>query len=114
MTRVRSLFSLLACLGIVIVYLSSPGSAAERRCACRYAGQSYPVGTCICMKRPGGAKQRTCCGTVLNNTSWEFTGKDCPSAEAQPTDPSSRMFSGDDFDATPRTVFTRYGAALPY
>jgi len=114
MMRVRSLFGFLACIGLAIMYVSPMGSAAERQCACRYAGQSYPVGTCICMKRPGGVRQRTCCGMVLNNTSWDFTGKDCPSAEVEPTDPLSHMFSGNAFDATPRALFTRYDAAQPH
>jgi len=113
MTRMRSLFGFLACLGFAFVYISPVGSAAERQCACRYAGQSYPVGTCICMKRPGGGRQRTCCGMVLNNTSWDFTGKDCPSAEVEPANPLSHMFSGNAFDATPRALFTRWDAALP-
>jgi len=86
------LFSLLACIGFAIVYFTPVGSVAEPRCSCRYAGQSYPVGTCICMKRPGGARQRTCCGMVLNNTSWEFTGKDCLTAEAEPAKPPFLMF----------------------
>jgi len=113
MMRERPLFGLLACFGFAIVCFSSVGLAAEPRCTCRYAGQSYPVGTCVCMKRPGGVRQQTCCGMVLNNTSWEFTGKDCPIAEAEPANPLFRMFSRNDFAVTPRTVFRRYNAALP-
>lgn len=46
-------------------------------CTCRYAGQSYRLGTCVCIVTPNGAR-RACCGKVLNNTSWSFKGDTCP------------------------------------
>jgi len=111
--RRRPLLRLLVCFGLAIVYLGSVGSAAERRCTCRYAGQSYPVGTCVCMVRPGGVQQRTCCGMVLNNTSWEFTGKACPSAMSEPAaPPQMRLLSEQDFDVAPKIAFARHSAVM--
>lgn len=52
-------------------------------CTCRYAGQSYLLGTCVCIVTPNGAR-RACCDKVLNNTSWSFKGDTCPLAGALP------------------------------
>lgn len=113
--REGPLSGLLACIGFAIVCLSSVGSAAETRCICRYAGQIYPVGTCVCMDRPGGVQQRTCCGMVLNNPSWQFTGKGCPIAKTEPAAPAwMRTFSGDDFDVAPKIAFMRHSAFMPH
>ena len=50
-------------------------------CTCRYAGQSYLEGTCVCIVTSNGAR-RACCNKVLNNTSWNFKGETCPVASA--------------------------------
>ncbi len=48
-------------------------------CTCRYGGQSFALGTCVCIVTPNGARV-ACCDMVLNNTSWTFTGNGCPIA----------------------------------
>lgn len=113
MTMRRPLSALLACFGFAIVCLGPVGSAAEPRCTCRYAGQSYDLGTCVCMKAPGGIEQRVCCGMVLNNTSWEFTGEGCPVARAGPAAPARmRPSSRDGVDAAPKIADTGSGASM--
>lgn len=83
----RSPFWILACLGLASLWLGVTETAAEPRCTCRFAGQSYVVGTCVCMSPPGGEPQRVCCGMVLNNTSWDFTGQSCPIAQGETAAP---------------------------
>ena len=51
----------------------------EPNCTCRYAGQSFALSTCACIVTPNGVR-RACCGMVLNNPSWNFTGDVCPVA----------------------------------
>ena len=72
--------------GISIACLTPSGSIAGPDCRCRYFGEYIPLGGCICMRRPNGSgdSERACCVMVLNNTSWSFTGKSCPVADAQP------------------------------
>jgi len=113
MVNQRSLFDLLACFGLAVMCLGSVGAAAAGLCTCRYAGVSYAVGSCVCMKRPGDGTQQTCCGMVLNNTSWEFTGRDCPIAETEPKKPSSRMISQKGLDSTPMIAATRFVPFTP-
>ena len=105
--RERLLSVRLACFCVAIVCAGSVGSAAETQCTCRAASQSYAVGTCACLDRPGGGNELACCGTVLNNTSWQFTGKSCPIARNEPA-ASTRMraLSDDDLDVAPKTAFT--------
>jgi len=78
---------LLALLGFAIATLAPAGASAEIQCTCRYAGQSYALGTCLCIDRPGAGPQYACCGMVLNNTSWEFSDKGCPTAMSEPAEP---------------------------
>ena len=61
---------------------SAPGAVrGEPNCTCRYAGQSYALESCVCIVTAGTARM-ACCGRVLNNTSWTFSGATCPIAEA--------------------------------
>jgi len=102
--RERPLSGLLACFGFAIVCLGPVGSAAETQCKCRSPGQSYLVGSCVCLQRPGGAQELACCGKVLNNPSWQFTGKGCPIAKAEPGVPVRlSTFSGVGFGSIPRS-----------
>lgn len=55
------------------------GDAIE--CRCRYAGENYAEGQCVCIRTPSGGRY-ACCGKVLNNTSWSFRRGGCPMAEA--------------------------------
>jgi hypothetical protein len=111
----RGLSGLLACFGFAIVCLGPVESAAEPQCKCRAPSQSYLVGACVCLQRPGGAQELACCGKVLNNPSWRFTGKGCPIAKTEPATPAPvRTFSGDDFDVAPKAAFTRHGAYMPH
>ena len=71
---------------VLIVFGVAFLAAAEARaqtpvCTCRYAGQSYQLGTCACIVTSSGAR-RACCDKVLNNTSWSFKGETCPMASA--------------------------------
>lgn len=78
---------LAAALGILVVglaagpaYAEGASSTANRiPCECRYGGQSYGQGECVCIKTSAGPR-RACCGKVLNNSSWSF-GDACPVAE---------------------------------
>ena len=113
--RKRPLSSgLLACIGFAVVCLGSAGSAAEPECRCRSPEQSYIVGACACLQRPGGAQEVACCGKVLNNPSWRFTGKGCPIAQTEPATPTNMStITADGFNVAPKTVFTWYGAFVP-
>lgn len=90
--RERPLSGLLACFCFAIVFANPVESAAETQCTCRAASQSYAEGTCACLDRPGSGSEIACCGKVLNNTSWKFTGKGCPVAGTEPAAPT-RLFS---------------------
>ncbi|MCW2309197.1 hypothetical protein [Rhodobium gokarnense] len=48
-------------------------------CSCRYQGQSYQLGSTVCLKTPQGERMARC-EMVLNNTSWHFLEKGCPLA----------------------------------
>lgn len=112
--RKRPLSRLLACIGFAIVCLGPVGSAAEPQCKCRAPGQSYLVGACVCLQRPGGARELACCGKVLNNSSWRFTGKGCPIAKTEPAAPARMsMLSRDGFEVAPKTAIMRHGAFAP-
>lgn len=105
----RPLSCLVACFVFAVVCLDPAGTAAEPQCECRSSGQTYLVGTCVCLQRPGGAQELACCGMVLNNPSWRFTGKSCPIAKVRPAPPVKALtYSRDDFDVS----FTRYGAFM--
>jgi hypothetical protein len=59
-------------------------------------------------------KEIACCGKVLNNPSWRFTGKGCPIANSEPAAPTRMtLLSGDGFDAAPKTAVRRHGAVMP-
>jgi hypothetical protein len=112
--RGRLLPGFLACFVFAIVGLGSVGSAAEPQCKCRSPGQSYLVGTCVCLQRPGGAQELACCGKVLNNPSWRFTGKVCPIANLEPAVPTRvPTLSGGRFDVAPETAVLRHSAFMP-
>lgn len=87
MIRGRLPFRLLACLAFAVVCLAPARSQADIQCTCRYAGQSYALGTCLCISRPGTGPQYACCGMVLNNTSWTFREGGCPVAMSVPVEP---------------------------
>ncbi len=76
----RTLSGLLAVACFALVYAIPVESAAQAPCTCRSVGQSYAEGTCACLDRPGSGSEIACCGKVLNNTSWTFTGESCPIA----------------------------------
>ncbi len=59
----------------------------QTNCTCRYAGQSFALSTCACIVTPNGVR-RACCGMVLNNPSWNFTGDVCPVAGIPDRDPT--------------------------
>ena len=64
----------------LVLWLSAAGAVrAATECTCCYGGQSYALEACVCLMTPGGARL-ACCGQVLNNTSWNFTGEACPMA----------------------------------
>ncbi len=67
-------------LGLVLL-AAAESFAGTPICTCRYAGQSYLEGTCVCIVMSNGAR-RACCNKVLNNTSWNFKGETCPVASA--------------------------------
>jgi len=99
------LFGLFAFFGVIPFLIGANGAVADSKCICRAPGKTYSLGSCVCIVRPGGPMQLACCGKVLNNTSWTFTGKVCPVAMITPT-VLRRMstFSGDGFDNTPNAV----------
>ena len=67
---------------ILAFTVGTPGAAlGEIDCTCRYGGQSYAQDACVCLMTPNGARL-ACCGKVLNNASWNFTGDMCPTASA--------------------------------
>lgn len=99
----RTLSRLLACAGYAIVCLGPAGSVAETQCTCRYAGQSYALGACVCIDLPVGGRQFACCGMVLNNTSWKFSDEGCPMAATEPAGPAqTSTVSGDEFNVAPK------------
>ncbi len=68
-----------AFLGIAL-WLPGPAAAeGDLPCPCRYAGETYGQGQCVCMKTPNGQRV-ACCGRVLNNSSWSFLSDGCPVA----------------------------------
>lgn len=63
-------------LGMAVGLLTAADARAEPNCTCWYAGQSFGLGTCVCIVTPNGAR-RACCNKVLNNTSWNFKDNTC-------------------------------------
>jgi hypothetical protein len=60
--------------------------AAMIDCTCRHQGRDYDLGALVCLRAPGGP-QFARCAMVLNNTSWQFTGRPCGiSLEADPVE----------------------------
>ena len=72
------------CAGLFVWVALSAVALAEPKCTCRYASQDYDLGTCVCMQTSEGA-QLTCSDLVLNNSSWTFTGDNCPIAFESPS-----------------------------
>ncbi len=106
--RQRPVSGVLALVGFAIACFGALPGTAEPRCTCRYAGQSYALGSCTCIDRPGAAPQFACCGMVLNNTSWKFSGEGCPVAMSEPADTAqSRPLSGADLDVAARIALAR-------
>ena len=72
---------LVAAVALLMAFSAALPVAAEspRRCTCRYAGQSFAQGACVCIMTPRGAR-RACCEKVLNNSSWSFKPGLCPLA----------------------------------
>jgi hypothetical protein len=46
-------------------------------CYCRAQGKVFAVGETACLRTGEGPRVAEC-GMVLNNTSWQFTGRACP------------------------------------
>lgn len=98
----------LACFGFAMICLAPLGAAAERQCTCRYAGQSYVLGACVCIDRPGAGQQYACCGMVLNNTSWQFSDGGCPVAMSVPAVPAQMSsVTTDVFGSAPESALPR-------
>ena len=57
---------------------------AGENCTCRYKDSDIAEGQTICMRTSNGSQMATC-SRVLNNTSWKFSGKPCPTAQLEPT-----------------------------
>ncbi len=73
---------------VLALSVATPNTVrGEPKCTCRYSGQSFALSTCACIVTPNGV-QRACCGMVLNNTSWNFTGDVCPVAGIPDRDPT--------------------------
>lgn len=112
----RSALGLLACLGIAISFAGSTALAEEPAgCKCRAPDKSYAMGSCTCLERPGSGKEIACCEIVLNNTSWRFTGKSCPTASAGPNATAwiDTLLRGG-LGVAPMTRITQRGASEPY
>ncbi len=76
-----SRFAAAALLASAAAFQGAGPAAAEgdRRCSCRYAGQSFEQGACLCIVTPGG-RRFACCEKVLNNSSWSFKDEPCPTS----------------------------------
>lgn len=78
-----------ACLAAALVAAlwipAAPAQAGQHfACTCRFAGQDYDLGQCVCISTAAGTRY-ACCGKVLNNSSWKFsTVRGCPSATLRP------------------------------
>jgi hypothetical protein len=46
-------------------------------CYCRAQGKTFAIGETACLRTSEGPRVAEC-GMVLNNTSWQFTGRSCP------------------------------------
>lgn len=65
--------------------IASPAGAASD-CRCRYKGASVAEGETICLATAKGLRLARC-ERVLNNTSWTFLDRPCPTAGV----PASRL-----------------------
>jgi hypothetical protein len=104
MNGIRRL-AICAVLGLAAWMLGPPLAAAEPRCPCRYAGQYYAQGECVCMANSAGVRL-ACCGRVLNNSSWSFVAGGCKVATGAPTMQPRAL-------STPDDAGNRPGAAGP-
>lgn len=104
-----------ACLGAFalagLLALTVPPAAAQSACTCRAAGISWALDACTCLKTPNGP-QRACCGKVLNNTAWKFTGEACPAAQGPvPATPTGNAYAAAPLPQSPLPRSPRPGAA---
>lgn len=69
--------------------VGAPGAVlGEIDCTCRYGGQRYDQNACVCLMTSNGPRL-ACCGKVLNNSSWKFTGDMCPTASMPASAPAA-------------------------
>ena len=75
---------------LVLAFTTGVPSAVlgEIDCTCRYGGQRYDQNTCVCLMTSNGARL-ACCGKVLNNSSWKFSGDMCPIASVPSPEPAT-------------------------
>ncbi len=77
-----------AAILVVAFTIVAPDTArAEPNCTCRYDGKLFELASCACLMTPSGPRM-ACCDQVLNNTSWTFTSRSCPIANAVDSIPS--------------------------
>jgi hypothetical protein len=84
MTRLP--FALAALIAASAAFAHDPGIGARTvqaqahdplNCFCRAQGKTFAVGETACLRTGEGPRVAEC-GMVLNNTSWQFTGRACP------------------------------------
>jgi hypothetical protein len=66
-----------------------PAGSARAECQCRYDGKVFEQGQLVCI-RVGGATRLARCDMALNNSSWIFLERGCPTAlvTSLPTKPA--------------------------
>ncbi len=84
---VSKLRGVLAAAGLTVALSAS--AVAAPNCTCRYGGEDYDLGNCICMQTPNGSRL-SCCDMVLNNTSWTFSEGGCPIVSLDPSSGEDR------------------------
>jgi hypothetical protein len=75
----RSIALFLATAGLIV----TAQLPARADCVCRHPQGKTQQGETACIRTPTGP-QIAVCEKVLNNSSWRFTGKPCPSAAVAP------------------------------
>ena len=72
-----------ALLLFAVAAMAPGGAVAEHRCQCLYQGKKFEQGELVCI-RVDGATRLARCEMLLNNSSWTFLGRGCPTALFSP------------------------------
>ena len=77
---------LLTTFAALVVSAGPLAAAGGSECRCLYQGRYFEQGETVCI-HVDGSERLAQCDMALNNSSWRFLAKSCPSASMTPLPP---------------------------